>query len=109
MEILFVALAGAASWSDVVGSGGEMAGPFQRPSTADLVETVCLPDFLNSSVALVLLSRRLLKSVMVVLDGKRRQGFSSVRWPALHTRWSDAFWQGPVGLSLSSFSGMPDP
>ena len=66
--------------------------------------------FVNSSLSLVLLFRRRLKSVADVLKGIKNKGFTQSRWDALLGFWDAVCRHGPCG-PLSSLhpwdSGVP--
>ena len=57
--------------------------------------------FINSSLSLVLLFRRRLKSVADVLKGIRSKGFTQSRWDALLRYWGAVCRHGPFGLISS--------
>ena len=63
----------------------------------------CAQYFVNSSLALVVLFRRRLKSVADVLKGIRDKGFTSSRWNALLGYWGAVCRHGPCG-PISSLS-----
>ena len=63
----------------------------------------CAQYFLNSSLALVVLFRRRLKSVADVLKGISGKGFTQPRWDALLGYWEAVCRHGPCGPICSPF------
>ena len=68
-----------------------------QASCVDDVDAASAQFFVNSSLALVLLLRRRVKSVADVLKGIRQHGFSPRRWETLHRYWGAFCRQGPCG------------
>ena len=75
--------------------GGRAPGWLQRSAKADAVDSSSCHAFINSSLAPVVLLRRRLQSVGDVLQGMRKDGFSTARWQALMLRWAAVCRQGP--------------
>ena len=73
------------------------AGRLYRVSQTDEVDVQSAQYFVNSSLALVLLFRRRLKSVADVLEGIRNHGSSQSRWEALLGYWDAVCRHGPSG------------
>ena len=63
--------------------GGTNSSRLYRVCQNDEVDKHCAQHFVNSSLSLVLLFRRRLKSVADVLKGIRNKGFTQPRWDAL--------------------------
>ena len=68
-----------------------------RASQGDEVDVHCAQYFINSSLALVVLFRRRLKSVADVLRGIGSKGFAQSRWDALSRHWGAVCRHGPCG------------
>ena len=66
-----------------------------------MVDVQCAQYILNSSLAPVLVFRRLLKSVADVLKGVRNNGFTQPRWEALLRYWDAVCRHGPCGPTCS--------
>ena len=65
--------------------------------SGDEVDVSSAQYFVNSSLALVLLLRRRIKSVADVLKGIRQDGFSQGGWDALLGSWKAVCDQGSCG------------
>ena len=77
--------------------GGRGSSKLYRVSQGDEVDVHCAQYFVNSSLALVLLFRRRLKSVADVLKGIRNKGIPQSRWDALLRYWGAVCRHGPCG------------
>ena len=78
-------------------AGGTSSRRLYRVSHGDEVDVHCAQYFVNSSLSLVLLFRRRLKSVADVLEGIRNKGFTQSRWDALLRYWGAVCRHGPCG------------
>ena len=82
----------------VCGSG---FGRLYRASQGDEVDVHCAQNFVSSSLALVVLFRRRLKSVADVLKGIWSKGFTQSRWDALLGYWDAVCRHGSCGPTSS--------
>ena len=80
------------------------SGRLYRASHGDEVDVHCAQYFLNSSLALVVLFCRRLKSVADVLKGISGKGFTQPRWDALLGYWEAVCRHGPCGPICSPLS-----
>ena len=78
-------------------AGCKISNRLYRVGHGDDVDVHCAQYFVNSSLSLVLLFRRRLKSVADVLKGIRSKGFTQSRWDALVRYWSAVCRHGPCG------------
>ena len=81
--------------------GGRGSSRLHRASQADEVDVHCSQYFVNSSLALLVLFRRRLKSGADVLKSSRNEGFTQSRWDALLGYWEAVCCHGPCGLISS--------
>ena len=91
-------------------AGGTSSSRLYRVCQNDEVDKHCAQHFVNSSLSLVLLFRRRLKSVADVLKGIRNKGFTQSRWNALLGFWDAVCRHGACGplTSLHPWdSGIP--
>ena len=73
------------------------AGRFCRVSRSAEVDVCSAQNFVDSSLAPVLLFLRRLRSVADVLKGIRSRGFTQARWEALLKFWDAVCRHGPCG------------
>ena len=85
--------------------GGTASSRLYHVCQNDEVDKHCAQYFVNSSLSLVLLFRRRLKSVADVLKGIRNKGFTQSGWDALLMRWGAVCRHGPCGPISSSSLG----
>ena len=77
--------------------GGRGSSRLYGASQGDEVDVHYAQYFVNSSLALVVLFRRRLKSVADVLQGISGNGFAQSRWEALLRCWDAVCRHGPCG------------